>query len=583
MGLFGAMNTAVNGLQSQSFALQNISGNIANSQTTAYKSIGTSFVDLIPDSPPGRQIAGGVIANSVSTNDVQGAIQNSSVSTYMAINGNGYFAVKLPSGTNGSGPLFNSSDVYTRRGDFQMDQYGYMVNGAGYYLEGIPIDATTGNPVGNAVAPLQFSNTFLPATATTTITYGVNLPTYPKTTLANTAFPGSELLDPSAFLVDPTTSGAGTVVGSDVTNFLNSSLDGGSLTAYNTSGQAVNTQLRWAKIDSSNLPALNAKLTGTSALGTVDASGGNITFDINGTTVTLQSTFAGSGGAGKYSPSELAAAINGTAGITVNASTDTAGHLILTSTGTAGAADTVTLNNFTGSGSPNASLLGYASAASVTANGTNADTGTDTWNLFYQTNSTASGTTTAWQNVGTNFTFDATGNLNPSVSSVPLDGVTIDGTPLGNIAIKVNGLTQFSSTNGSVPVTSLNQDGYPPGQLQSIAISDTGRITGSFTNGKNVDLAEVPLYSFASPNNLKALSGGAFEVEAPHVDTSRKETLRKEGLRKKALRKKAFEITDGDVEPPPAEAAANGRLAGDAATPGRRSDSVRMPKIRDST
>ena len=46
MGLFGAMNTAVNGLQSQSFALQNISGNIANSQTIAYKSIGTSFVDL---------------------------------------------------------------------------------------------------------------------------------------------------------------------------------------------------------------------------------------------------------------------------------------------------------------------------------------------------------------------------------------------------------------------------------------------------------------------------------------------------------------------------------------------------------
>jgi flagellar hook protein FlgE len=148
----------------------------------------------------------------------------------------------------------------------------------------------------------------------------------------------------------------------------------------------------------------------------------------------------------------------------------------------------------------------------VTANGTNADTGTDTWNLFYQTNSTASGTTTAWQNVGTNFTFDATGNLNPSVSSVPLTGVTIDGTPLGNIAIKINGLTQFSSTNGSVTVTSLNQDGYPPGQLQSISISDNGRITGSFTNGKNVDLAEVPLYSFASPNNLKALSGGAFAV-----------------------------------------------------------------------
>ena len=512
MGLFGAMNTAVNGLQSQSFALQNISGNIANSQTTAYKSIGTSFVDLIPDSPPGRQIAGGVIANSVSTNDVQGAIQNSSVSTYMAINGNGYFAVKLPSGTNGSGPLFNTSDVYTRRGDFQMDQHGYLVNGAGYYLEGIPIDPKTSNPVGNAVAPLQFNNTFLPATATTTITYGVNLPSYPKTTLANTAFPGSELLDASAFTVNPTTSGAGTVIGSDITNFLNSSLDGGSLTAYNTSGQAVNTQLRWAKIDSSNLPTLNAKLTGTSPLGVVDASGGNITFDVNGTTVTLSSVFAGSGGAGKYSVTELENAINSTVGITATASTDAAGHLVLTSTGTAGAADTVTLNNFTGSASPDASLLGYTASASVSATGTNANAGTDTWNLFYQSDSAATGAQVAWTNGGTNFSFDSTGNLSPSVASVPLSGVTIDGTSLGNIAIKLNGLTQFATSTGSATVTSLNQDGYPPGQLQSITISKEGRIAGSFTNGKNVDLAQIPLYSFASPNNLKSLDGGAFAI-----------------------------------------------------------------------
>jgi flagellar hook protein FlgE len=324
---------------------------IANSQTIAYKSIGTSFVDLIPDSPPGRQIAGGVIANSVSTNDVQGAIQNESVSTYMAINGEGFFAVKQPSSTNGSGPQFNTSDLYTRRGDFQMDQNGYLVNGAGYYLEGIPIDPKTGNPVGNAVAPLQFNNSFLPATATTTITYGANLPTYPKTALANTAFPGSELLDPTSFSVDPTTAGTGTVVGADVTTFLNSSLDGGSITAYNSSGQAVNTQLRWAKTD--------------------------------------------------------------------------------------------------------ASAYG----------------GTDTWQLFYQTDSSATGSTVAWKNVGVDFKFDSSGNLSPSVSSVPLTGVTIDGTSLGNIALKINGLTQFSTSSGSVSVTSLNQDGYPPGQLQSITIS----------------------------------------------------------------------------------------------------------------
>ena len=47
--------------------------------------------------------------------------------------------------------------------------------------------------------------------------------------------------------------------------------------------------------------------------GTIDASGGDITFKVNGTTVTLSHTFAGSGGTGKYNLSELETAINGTA------------------------------------------------------------------------------------------------------------------------------------------------------------------------------------------------------------------------------------------------------------------------------
>ena len=48
MGIFGALTTAVTGMRAQSFALENVSGNIANSQTTAFKRMDTSFVDLIP-------------------------------------------------------------------------------------------------------------------------------------------------------------------------------------------------------------------------------------------------------------------------------------------------------------------------------------------------------------------------------------------------------------------------------------------------------------------------------------------------------------------------------------------------------
>ena len=56
---------------------------------------------------------------------------------------------------------------------------GYLVNGAGYYLMGIPIDAATGNPIGSSPQVLQFSNDFVPAQATTAIQYQANLPSSP--------------------------------------------------------------------------------------------------------------------------------------------------------------------------------------------------------------------------------------------------------------------------------------------------------------------------------------------------------------------------------------------------------------------
>src|SRR3989440_13063810 len=72
MGIFGALTTAVTGMRAQSYALENVSGNIANSQTTAFKRVDTSFEDLIPDEATSHQLAGSVAAHSRSTNTVQG-------------------------------------------------------------------------------------------------------------------------------------------------------------------------------------------------------------------------------------------------------------------------------------------------------------------------------------------------------------------------------------------------------------------------------------------------------------------------------------------------------------------------------
>jgi flagellar hook protein FlgE len=395
MGLFDALNSAVSGLQAQSFAIQNISGNIANSQTTAYKGIDTNFQDLIPgDSIPSKQIAGGVIASSRSSNTVQGTIQSTTSGTDIAINGNGYFIVQSPSSFSGTTPVFGGIDSYARRGDFQLDANGYLVNGAGYYLEGIPIDPTTGNPAGSVAAPLQFQGNFLPASETTQITYGLNLPATPYTNNYSASAANSELLNTADFGTDPTIAGTGTVVGSDVTTFVNETIDGGSVTAYDATGRPANIQLRWAKTDSV-------------------AAGGS-----------------------------------------------------------------------------------------------------DTWELFYQTDGTATGATVAWQNAGTSFVFGTNGQLSPAITNFTLTGVTVNGITLGNLTVSTpsGSMSQYASTSGAATVNNLQQNGYAAGQLQTISVNDTGNISGTFSNGQNVALAVVPLVHFNSPNNLKSLDGGAYQA-----------------------------------------------------------------------
>jgi flagellar hook protein FlgE len=397
MGLFDALSSAVSGLQGQSFAMQNISGNIANSQTIAYKGIDTSFSDLIPgNSTPSQQVAGGVVASSLATNNVQGTIQSASSSTNMAINGDGYFVVQQPSNFSSGAPVFGSINSYTRRGDFQLDANGYLVNGAGYYLEGVPIDSTTGNPTGSVPSPLQFLNNFLPASATTQIQYGINLPTLPKTNAYDSSTANSELINPADFAGgNPLAAGTGQVQGQDVSTFVNETIDGGSVTIYESSGTQANLQLRWAKTDS-------------------------------------------------------------------------------------------------------------------VANG-----GSDTWELFYQTDSTAtSGTTVAWQNAGQSFVFNSSGQLNPAVTNVPLTGVAINGVSLGNINISMptGTVTEFANASGIATVNNMDQNGYAAGQLQTIAVGNSGVITGTFSNGQNVALADVSLVHFNSPNNLKSLNGGAYTV-----------------------------------------------------------------------
>ena len=139
---------------------------------------------------------------------------------------------------------------------------------------------------------------------------------------------------------------------------------------------------------------------------------------------------------------------------------------------------------------------------------------TDTWNLFYQVNPNATGTQPAWQNVNQNFSFSASGQMSPTIASVTLTNCVVNGVSLGNPVINfgTGGVTQFADANGNVQVNQIQQDGFPAGKLQSVGVSTNGRIVGNYSNGRNLDLAEISVATFNGTNFLKRIDGGAFEA-----------------------------------------------------------------------
>ncbi|MFN3687498.1 flagellar hook protein FlgE [Salinarimonas sp.] len=239
MGSFGSLLTAVAGLRAQSSAMQNISGNIANSQTPGFKRVETSFVDLVPQQPLTRQVSGSVTSFSRATNSLAGEFLATNRDTNVAISGNGFFVVGQPpgqtSGVNRQGP-----ELYTRRGDFELDRRGYLVNGAGYALRGTMLDRNTGAPMPNQGSGfIQITQELLgrlDPRPTAQVTYQAQLPTTPGNVSGDIQWPA-----PPA--TAPLTIGAGAAE----EDFLRNSVPGGSVTVYNGIGAIGSMNLRWVR------------------------------------------------------------------------------------------------------------------------------------------------------------------------------------------------------------------------------------------------------------------------------------------------------------------------------------------------
>lgn len=176
MSLFGALTTADAGLSAQQAAIGNISQNVANSQTIGYKGIGTSFEELVTNSNQNYNAPGGVIASPVYQNNISGTLASSQTATNLAVSGAGFFAVAAPTTSGTTSAPNTATTYYTRRGDFQLDQNDYLVNGAGYYLQGYQVNPQTNVTNTSALVPIQVSQLVNAPVATSAVKLSANLP-----------------------------------------------------------------------------------------------------------------------------------------------------------------------------------------------------------------------------------------------------------------------------------------------------------------------------------------------------------------------------------------------------------------------
>ncbi|MET4570866.1 flagellar basal-body rod protein FlgG [Rhodanobacter soli] len=137
--MFSSLWVAKTGLDAQQTRMDVISNNLANANTTGYKSARASFQDLVyqnlrqpggqtteqTQAPSGLMLGTGVRVAGSEKLFTQGNIEQTGNSLDVAVQGRGFLQVTMPDGTI----------AYTRDGSLHMDQNGQIVTANGYAVD----------------------------------------------------------------------------------------------------------------------------------------------------------------------------------------------------------------------------------------------------------------------------------------------------------------------------------------------------------------------------------------------------------------------------------------------------------------
>ena len=161
-------SNALSGLNANALAIDVVSGNMANINTTGYKNQTVSFQDLLSQNIGGisstNQVGGSTVTQT-SRQFTQGSIQTTSAPYDAAIQGNGFFVLHTSAG----------QQVYTRAGNFSVSSSGNLIAPGGQYVQGWNAVNNTTNTSGGTTNITLPVNGIQPPIATANFSVSANL------------------------------------------------------------------------------------------------------------------------------------------------------------------------------------------------------------------------------------------------------------------------------------------------------------------------------------------------------------------------------------------------------------------------
>jgi len=524
MSINSAINAAVSGLTANSSALSAISDNIANANTVGYKSSTTEFQDLVGvASTAANYSAGGVRADTIQQISQNGTTQQTTSATDLSINGQGMFVVT-------STPTPTASDVrsYTEAGSFDVNAQGYLVNAAGYYLQGFPVNATTGavtvNPSDlNSLQTINVADIGGTASATTTATVNANLNSAQTVSTGAAAASGgvsvvTGVTASNAYTTsDATPVGISAAVATATNNGTNADVTITSSTGatYTTTIAASDLTSAAGGTASNGVSYSDGNYFYTPPAGVTFSDGstpanGNYTVSITNTSVTATAYSAASATANMAS-----GAVTPDATITIPIANSQGGQqtvqvdLLKSSTANQWYAEVVAPDGAIQYGA-NSSLNNNQLATGILSFNSDGTINLANSTLF-------GGATSPTLNFGASGTTPAAATLTGSATT-GLTGYAW-GTGLGigaqsialNLATTPGGITQDDS---ATTTESIDANGTAFGQLDQVNIDTKGFVTATYSNGVTKQIAQVAIATFANPDGLTAVSGDAYQVSS---------------------------------------------------------------------